>query len=421
MNAAVRKIVAARPVGVEVALSRSINWSRALKLTGSLGLLATGCYAITSSISTVTSSNAVVTAYTVALRTPIDGSISASNLRIGQRVEEGSLLATIGNPLVDQKPLSEFQIRLEKAEATSKAIAAEISSLLTFHSELEARSAAFVSATVARLEGLYAETQAKLAAANLNQKLAGLTLQRRHALEETGHASIADLDKAQSDFEVALQEVAVQQGALAALGAQLSAARNGIVADNNGTDAPYSKQRADEIAMRIGELRREQQAVDAEIERTELGVKEERSHIDKLAKSNLNAPMTGMVWKVSATSGERVGVGDNVAQIVDCGSAFLMASIPQDRVPDIEVGSEVEYRLSGDTQKRIGQVVSVTGDVAESERNLAAVPLVSAGSPTAIVRVGIEKEASQCLVGRTARVVFPSASRGLSELFSRLM
>src|SRR5262249_46104151 len=160
-----------------------------------------------------------------------------------------------------------------------------------------------------------------------------------------------------------------QRGNLVALTAQLSAARNGIVADNNGTDAPYSQQRADDVAMRVGELRREQQALDAEIAQSELSAAKERMRAEKLATSYLNAPTTGMIWKVSATSGERVGAGENVAQIVDCGAAFIMASVPQDRVPDIEIGSEVEYRLSGDLQKRVGHVVSVTGDESGSERN----------------------------------------------------
>ena len=129
------------------------------------------------------------------------------------------------------------------------------------------------------------------------------------------------------------------------------------------------------------------------------------------------APNSGIIWKLNASSGERIGAGDTVAQIVDCDAAFIIAEVPQNRVPNIEVGSEAEFRLSGDSVKRHGRVLSVTGDATGGDHNLAAIPFDQKGL-TATVRIEMGSSTGECFVGRTARVVLPSSGSGL---FSRLL
>ena len=127
-----------------------------------------------------------------------------------------------------------------------------------------------------------------------------------------------------------------------------------------------------------------------------------------------------MIWKVNASDGERIGVGDSVAQIVDCDAAFIIASVPQKWVPDIEIGSEAEYRLSGEDQKRQGRVISVTGDANGDDRNLAAIPFTQKNVASATVRIALDDRKGECLVGRTARVLLPSSGHGIAHLLNRL-
>src|SRR5262249_54090990 len=103
----------------------------------------------------------------------------------------------------------------------------------------------------------------------------------------------------------------------------------------------------------------------------------------------------------------------------DCDQTFILATLPQNRFPDVTVGSEAEYRLSGDVTRRYGHVVSVTGDLTGEDANLAAVP-INLKSPTVTVRVAVDRSPDECLVGRTARVLFPSHGGGfLGHLFDR--
>ncbi|TPW00210.1 MAG: hypothetical protein USCAAHI_00357 [Beijerinckiaceae bacterium] len=54
----------------------------------------------------------------------------------------------------------------------------------------------------------------------------------------------------------------------------------------------------------------------------------------------------GMIWKLGAANGERLGTGDMAPDIVDCNAPFLLAAIPQDRFSDVEVGGLAQFRLS---------------------------------------------------------------------------
>ena len=91
-----------------------------------------------------------------------------------------------------------------------------------------------------------------------------------------------------------------------------------------------------------------------------------------------------MLWKVGASDGERLGTGDTTTELVDCGAAFLVATIPQSDYADIVLGGEARFRLSGELAERIGTIISVTSDASLiGDRNLAAVP-ADQHKPTAI-------------------------------------
>jgi len=104
-----------------------------------------------------------------------------------------------------------------------------------------------------------------------------------------------------------------------------------------------------------------------------------------------------------------------VVQFVDCKSAFVVAAIPQNRVPDIEIGGIARFRLSGETADRYGTVSSVTGERNErTDAALAAAP-VHERDPTATVFISQLKsgKSGTCMVGRTARVLLPVVHLGL--------
>jgi multidrug resistance efflux pump len=394
-------------------------WRRIAKVTGALAMLGLGAYAVTSDQLAIATDNAVVSAYSVSVRTPIDGVVGGTALRIGEKIARGTILAEVHNSRMDDQRLVDLRGHLTKARASLDATEAELRSLGALHDDMARRTRAYLAASSARLAGSIAEAENALAGATEQREQAQRTLTRRSSLAQTGVSSAADLDKARSDFKVAAHEVGALQGRLDALSAQAKAAEQGVIAETGSNDVTYSAQRADEIDIRVGELTRERALQQAEIEETLARLSNEEERVSKLQAAALVAPASGIIWKLKASDGERLGTGDSVAQIVDCASAFIIAIVPQNRVPDIAVGSEVEYRLSGDSARHQGRVLSITGDATGGDQNLAAVPFEQKGT-TATVRIALEGARDECLVGRTARVILPSARTGLARLFGRL-
>ncbi len=381
-------------------------------------MLGLGAYAVMSDQIAIATDNAVVSAYSVSVRTPIDGVVGGTDLRIGAKITRGTLLAEVRNSRIDDQRLVDLRGHLAKARASLEATKTELLSLGTLRDDMARRAQAYLAASSARLAGSIAEARNALAAAGEQREQAQRVLGRRSSLTQTGFSSAADLDKARSDYNVAARGADALQGRLDALLAQAKAAEQGVTAESGSNDVTYSAQRADEIDIRIGELTRESALQQAEIEETLARLSNEEQRVSKLEAAALVAPASGIIWKLKASEGERLGTGDSVAQIVDCTSAFIIAIVPQNRVPDIEVGSNAEYRLSGDSATRHGRVLSVTGDATGSDQNLAALPFEQKGT-TATVRIALDGPSGECLVGRNARVILPSSRVGLARLLGR--
>jgi multidrug resistance efflux pump len=395
----------------------SKSLTRGIKITAAASLLVAGGYAMLSERGYVVSENAVVSAYVTSLRMPIEGFISDINAGVGTSVEQGGALARVQNPRVDDQLLFNLRSQLKRLTSERAAVQAERVGLEQLRLQLEARSRDHAQASVNRIAALVEEAERTLAARVARRDQLQRDLTRKQSLAVSGAVSQSDLDRIRGEVDVVSREIDAQRAHTASLRTAASAVSRGVIAETGSNDVAYSAQRADEIAIRLVSLNRTASTLEAEAEETAERLAAEERRIALMTADNLKAPSSGMVWKLGTSNGERLGVGDTAAELVDCGSAFIVASIPQDRVPDVAIGSEARFRLSGEREDRLGLVLSVTGDAATSnDRNLAAVPLKTAVS-MATVRVAAPSShnvAGECLVGRTARVLLPVARGGLA-------
>jgi hypothetical protein len=203
---------------------------------------------------------------------------------------------------------------------------------------------------------------------------------------------------------------------------EAKAAAQGVLTGNTGgTDKSYSAQRADEIAIEVSTLNKTVSTLAAEASETKSRLSAEQRRIDLLRSADIVVPSAGMIWKLGAADGERLGIGDMAADIVDCNAPFLLVSIPQDRFSDVEIGGIAQFRLSGERTEHTGTVVSVTGhgDLNQGE-HYAVMPL---DEPlTVIATIALPRAESidhECLIGRAARVLLPATGGGLIDRFLR--
>ncbi len=412
------------PVAIASAPANPLKLSRLLKLAVACVVLAMGGYAVWSAQAYVVSDNAVVSAYVTALRAPIEGYVSVGQIPVGAEISRGDVLATVTNPRVDDQHLSELQDRAGRLAMEKAAITRQRDTLESTWRDLMVRGEAYRRAVLARLSGQLEATRMALAARQAESEQARRDYVRKAELVRSGTASLSDLVMSHFGFVWLSRQAQSLAGQVTAMQAQFDAAALGVMTDDGGNDVTYSVQRADEVRLRLAEVDRALDTVIGDAKEAGDRLADEARRIALLRSATMAAPSAGMLWKVGSSNGERIGTGDTTAELVDCGAAFLIATIPQIDYADVILGGDARFRLSGETTERIGTVISVTGDASLlGDRNLAAVP-TDKHSPAAIVRIAVPPSrnvAAACLVGRTARVLLPTIERNATDAAMRLI
>jgi len=278
-------------VGPLPALSRVPK--RLLKIAVACGVLATGGYAIWSAQSSVVSDNAVVSAYVIALRTPIDGYVTASPTPVGSEIGSGAILATVTNPRVDDQRLVDLRERVQRLALEKLAIASQRDKLEATRGELMQRGEDYRIAKLARLSGQIQSADSALEAKLSESEQARREYVRKTALARTGTASKADLDRAQYGSEVLDGQARSLAATLASVKAEYEAAKRGVTTDAGGNDVVYSVQRADEIRLRVAELERALDTVTADAADAGARLAVEERRVDLLRSAAMAAPPTG--------------------------------------------------------------------------------------------------------------------------------
>ena len=416
MSATTRSALAGR-AGLSATLGRP------LKLAAACAVLVVGGYAIWSAQRFVVSDNAVVSAYVMSLRAPIEGYVSGHPAAIGREIHGGDILATMTNPLADDQRLVDFEERVNRLTVEQATLLRQRDTLEATRRDLLQRAEEHRHAMVAKLSGQVASAQMALEAKLAESEQAKRDYHRKVDLARSGTASTSDLERAQFASDALDRQARSLGGQLTAFQAELAAADHGILTENGGNDVPYSVQRADEVRLRLADLDRTLDAVREDATEAVSRVEAERRRLTMLHSATLAAPSAGMLWKLGASTGERIGTGDTAAELVDCGAAFLVAAVPQKAYSNIVLGGDARFRLAGESAERTGRIMSITGDTSlVGDRNLAAVPL-DLHQPTVMVRIEVPPSpntAAECLVGRTARILLPTSGGGVMAAISRL-
>ena len=384
--------------------------SRSVKIGVASLLLVAGLYAVFSGQGYVASDNAVVSAYTVSVRVPIAGLLSGMHVRVGNDVPLGSVLARVEDERVNDQRLIDLRQSVVRGDAEGAAYASQLEVLTGQRTALLRRAAEHGALVSDYLDHQVEEAERLMEARVARREQARRDLFRRATLARDGFAPVSDVERLNVDHAVADREIAADGARIVNLGSQARASRRGIYVGAGSDDVAYSTQRADEVSIRIAETQRAMAAVIATRDEAAARLAAEERRVGLLRSADLVAPIAGVVWKLGVSDGERLGVGDMVAEIVDCRAGFIIASIPQDRFGDVVIGGTARFKLSGEKLERTGRVLAVTGEASvANDRNLAAAPIAQREAG-ATVRVAFPpSQGGDCAVGRTARVLLPAS------------
>lgn len=417
----------ALPLPLTAIRARPIRMPRRFIKMGVGGsILFAGIYGVIAENKYISTNDAVISTYVLAVRTPIDGTVTGLPLAAGVFVHHGDLLGRVDNPRVNLEHLDNLLTVEDTAQSTADALVVEQQKLARQQRALVGRSNAHIGAVADRLKMAVAEAERLLEAKKAALQEATIELERGRKLHEAGILDTADYDKLVSAQQIADKEHSAQQADLDSVRGQAGAAERGLLAEPGANnDVSYSRQRADELAIKLAENSSVLLSSQAQADESQAAVEAESTRAELMRHTDLRSPIDGLIWKLNAVNSEHAASGDSILSLVDCRRQFLVAEVPQNRLPDITLRETAHFRLVGESQERTGTVLSVSGDAQYgAESKLAAFPRTGSSQGLATVIIDIDNASSHpdvesCLVGRSARVLIPTASTNLASRWIR--
>lgn len=209
---------------------------------------------------------------------------------------------------------------------------------------------------------------------------------------------------------------------------RLNAVRQGIFVLGDGqNDVPYSRQRQDEVIVRIGDLDTRIAENRTRASQIELQMGEEDRRIRSLESATVPSPFDGVVWSSNIGSGSNVILNNEMMRVLDCRELYVDILVPEIDYDEIYPGREAEVRLFGSSEVFKGEVQSVKGSAAVVEKDVLAAEEPEADNErNARIRILLAPSALNtdlanfCQVGRTAQVRISKRAIRLSQWIESL-
>lgn len=341
-----RPAVAGRPVSGVFVLRMAILL---------LSLLAVALYTM-NRIVQPSSLRGVVSAPLMTLRAPIDGQVAQGAAVVGQHIAAGAAMFVVRDPRVDRHRELELRTRAGAAREKLAALDQTMTEFQSMMTELRRRTGEYAAAETARLLATVQGQQVALDSASrtvdfatdreniLRQRVAtGTAVEQR--LEEAVRARLA--------ARLAHDQTATE---LQANTAALDAARRRIFVQNGFGGAAYTQQKADDIEIRLAELRYQRAVAGADASGLAAELSAETARVLSIQEVAITAASGGIVTAVHAAAGADVTRGAALAEVMDCGALFVEASIATGWFATPRAGDPVRVTLYGATAPVNGRI-----------------------------------------------------------------
>ncbi len=374
-----------------------------------------------------TSLDGTVNARLAVINAPIDGEVASSPLRIGTPMSEGQSLATIRNERVNRAILASLRSEHRTAVERVAALEREREELSQLRNQLAERLEVFQRATIASLERELEILRKRVEVARAQDLVAKVDLGRRQDLESRGIFTRKMVESAQAAGAATGGEVEVNNLTVELLQQRLDAVRQGIFVGGDGqNDVPYSRQRQDEVILRINDLNTRIAENKMRAGESEQQMAEEERRVRSLESAAILSPFEGVVWSRNIVGGSNVILNNEMMRVLDCRDLFVDILVPEVDYDEIYPGREAEVRLFGRAEVFKGKVQSVKGSSAVVEKDLLAANEPETDERNARIRILLSASALNtdfanfCQVGRTAQVRISKRAVRLSQWIESL-
>ena len=387
---------------------------RVVRLVAGLFVLIAAAIILSPHAFNFVSRSAVVNAPVISIKSPFEGLLTSRPRRPGEPIPPGEPIVEITALMRTTAEVARLEAHARALVEQERAIREEIAALERLDVDLAER----------------ADRVTALAGDVLRLRRDGLVSRRKAAEERAGYLEaeadrVTRLSRSGSVTEARLEETMAQSRAareeIGALDAELAQVTREIEAIGQGTlpafgseDGSYARQRRDEIAIRLADLRTRAAVLVAQAASTRDEIEALQSELVRLEHFAPRFDDGAVIWTASPAAGSAVAAGDEILQVLDCSRRFLEVTIPETAYSRISVGDRAWVRLSGAERVFWAEVESLRGAGSQPETGrVAARPVeVEKGSLSVMLLLepadvmASETARRYCEVGRTAEVRF---------------
>ena len=341
-----------------------IPLKRGIALTVSGSLAALILTAVLPPLVADQSDRAVVNAPVTLLTAPIDGEVTSMMATPGTLLNSRSQVAEIVNSRVDRSTLIAMEGKQTDTADNLLAIHSKLSSDERYVHALEEEVSKQTANIEARYEQQILELEAQVGAAAAAQEEKKQVLGHQASLVARNVAGPEMVRAATQQLAGAQFQKQSVESKLAQKKDQLESARNGVFVGDDVHDLAGMIQKKRDMELDIQRLTIEETQVASALKDHVKLLDAERMRLASLERSSVDAPNSGEVINVGASTGRHVTAGDTLARMVDCRAAFVVAIFSYRQGTNLAPGAKVTINAGagGLTDGTVMEVLPKTSD-----------------------------------------------------------
>ncbi len=384
--------------------------SRRVRILLAFALIIVGAWAFLPHIAYRIAPVAFVNSELVRVTAPIAGCLSPDLPRRGEIIERPRTLNLVEALSADRRHLFDLEQQSAVAKDRAELAKRQLAEIEASDRELRTRTESYRSGTIQRLDQEVAEAQAEKSACIAENAQRRDVRSRMEQLAKSGYTSQIRSAEAFATQEANAGRCEMADARIQRLRVERDSARNGVFLANGASDAPYSQQQRDRLALRRQELEAEMLQQTSIAKQLAAEVTEERDRLDRIGHSDVKLPADHVVWSVLASPGSTVTEGQTVLDLADCTRRFIVVDLPEREFERIKRNATAEVRLIGSDEWRQGKVRQVMGSAARTDDRLLAAQVPHPTSSSITVEVELIQDRSEaehsgfCDIGRMAEV-----------------
>ncbi|KGM50597.1 HlyD family secretion protein [Pseudooceanicola atlanticus] len=348
------------------------------------------------------SSNAVVNAPVVTLRSPIAGQLDLSPLALGAVVTRDEPLAEIRDNQADRVRLNDLLMERDLALAELNRLRTVRDRRSNHFGEVSGLARAYREARWRELAAMSGEaTSGEVPAFESDKVVPSEGLDR---IEEAAQPLQVDPEPPRRGAGSAPSESqSVQQF-------RRDEVEKGTYLDGSANPVWSYQMRSLEASLALGVSDAELKEALARVTAYEARIERERERVNLLAGANVSTPVHGVLWERLVADGVVLQRGDPMLRIANCEAVLVTLSVTENVYNTLQTGDAATFRFNGSSQTMQGTVARLAGSGAATVyRELAVAPSqkhLERYDVTLLVPELRDTPEEGCPIGRTGRVFF---------------